>query len=1050
MLRILAFWQGEYDVWLMVWAGLTCLVTSFASLALFQHARATADESRVAWIVTAGAVTATGILIAELIAAMAEGVGPAAAYHGGFTALSFMSTLGCSIAGFGIALEHRPTWRIPVGGLVLGAGIVSMDIIMSFALPASGHENLGWSTLVSAVPALSFTTAALILIARRSNGPALFLAVGLFSLGIVFHHLARVGSVENHANDLTTVGYFTLSHTSLIFSASGVALGLLFMCLVGIFADSSNQRKIQDKNRLLNDAVSYMSQGLCMFDAEGRLVLWNKKFSTMYALRDRLKLGFSLRDILQQRREAGTFSGDADDYNHRATTAAKSGETLRDVFKLADGRQIAVSNEPRPRGGWVSTHEDITELKQREASFRLLFENNPVPMWVYDPMSLRFLAVNNAAVEHYGYTSEQFLAMTILDIRPVDEQEALRRAVLDEDYRSERTWRHIRADGTVIEVAIFARALPYDGRAAGICAVIDLTDRKRAEDEVRRTRTFLDTIIENIPATILVKDARELRYVFVNRAAEELLGIPRADLVGKNAYDIFPKQDAETFTAQDRQALALVNRISLDGHPLHTPSNGTRVVTSKKLTIPGRDGTPEYLLAVVEDVTERRQAEERIAHMAHHDPLTNLPNRAAFNEFLQTRLSRAATARESFALLSIDLDRFKEVNDVFGHSTGDALLCEVADRLKTAGGEAFLSRLGGDEFIVVSPCGSQPEIAEVLAENLLQSVAGDIDVAGQPLRASVTIGVAIYPHDGADVETLLANGDAALYRAKAEARGSIRFFEPDMDQRLRERRALQHDLRSAIAREELELHYQPQASIDGEVTGFEALIRWHHPSGKLIPPNDFIPIAEDSGLIISLGEWVLRQACGEAAGWPKPLQIAINLSPVQFQHGDLAATVHSVLLETGLKASRLELEITEGVLIGDFSRAVSILRRLKTLGVRIAMDDFGTGYSSLSYLQSFPFDKIKIDRGFISNLEHNPQSAAIVRAVIGLGRGLHLPITAEGVETKGQLEFLRHESCQQIQGYLVGRPEPISHYAETVGRPAEQYVLAEKLRAVVG
>ena len=288
----------------------------------------------------------------------------------------------------------------------------------------------------------------------------------------------------------------------------------------------------------------------------------------------------------------------------------------------------------------------------------------------------------------------------------------------------------------------------------------------------------------------------------------------------------------------------------------------------------------------------------------------------------------------------------------------------------------------------------------------------------------------------------VANADAALYRAKAEARGSIRFFEPDMDRRLREKRALQHDMRSAIARNEMELYYQPQALVSGETTGFEALVRWHHASRGLVAPGKFIPLAEESGLIISLGEWILREACREAASWPKPLQIAINLSPVQFQHGDLAALVHSVLLETGLKPSRLELEITKGVLISDFSRAISILRRLKTLGVRIAMDDFGTGYSSLSYLQAFPFDKIKIDRAFISNLERNQQSEAIIRAVIGLGRGLDLPITAEGVETQAQLDFLVRESCQEIQGYLIGRPEPIANYAELVGRTVAEQIKA--------
>ena len=298
----------------------------------------------------------------------------------------------------------------------------------------------------------------------------------------------------------------------------------------------------------------------------------------------------------------------------------------------------------------------------------------------------------------------------------------------------------------------------------------------------------------------------------------------------------------------------------------------------------------------------------------------------------------------------------------------------------------------------------------------------------------LTIGIAVFPQDGVDAVTLVANADAALFRAKSEARGSIRFFEMSMDKQLRDKRALQQDLRTAIVRDEIELHYQPQAHIGGKITGFEALVRWHHPRQGLVSPTTFIPLAEESGIIVELGEWILRTACREAASWPRPLSIAINLSPVQFQHGDLPKLVHQILLETGLAPSRLELEITEGVLIGDFNRAVSILRRLKALGVRIAMDDFGTGYSSLSYLQSFPFDKIKIDQSFIANLGHSQQAATIVRAVIALGRGLDLPVVAEGVETEEQLKFLAGESCNEIQGYLVGRPKPIADYAALVGR----------------
>jgi diguanylate cyclase (GGDEF)-like protein/PAS domain S-box-containing protein len=532
-----------------------------------------------------------------------------------------------------------------------------------------------------------------------------------------------------------------------------------------------------------------------------------------------------------------------------------------------------------------------------------------------------------------------------------------------------------------------------------------------------------------------VQDAKDIRLLLFNRAAADLFGVPREEAIGMTAFDLLPKEEADFVTARDREVLASGRSIDLGEHWVHTAQAGARLMSTKKLVVTGADGKPQYLLSLAADVTERKRAEERIAHMAHHDPLTDLPNRAAFTERLMFTLERTAGSETSFGLLCLDLDRFKEVNDVFGHAIGDELLRQVSRHLQAVAEGAFLTRLGGDEFALISTDGPQPQTAAVLADRLLAAVVdNEFEIDGHQLRVGLSIGVAVFPNDGADATTLLGNADAALYRAKQEGRGLIRFFAPDMDQRLRERRALLHDLRSAIERNQLALHYQPQARMNGDVTGFEALVRWHHPVRGLIPPNTFIPIAEESGLIIAMGEWILREACREAASWPQPLQIAINLSPVQFQHGDLPGLVHSILLETGLSPNRVELEITEGVLISNFSRALSILRRLKTLGVRIAMDDFGTGYSSLAYLQAFPFDKIKIDQAFISNLESNPQSAAIVRAVIGLGRGLDLPVVAEGVETNDQLSFLLQESCNEVQGYFIGRPAPIDQYANVVGR----------------
>jgi diguanylate cyclase (GGDEF)-like protein/PAS domain S-box-containing protein len=537
-----------------------------------------------------------------------------------------------------------------------------------------------------------------------------------------------------------------------------------------------------------------------------------------------------------------------------------------------------------------------------------------------------------------------------------------------------------------------------------------------------------------VPAAIYVKDACDLRYVLVNRAGEENWSLSADQMIGKTDYDLLPQSFADDITAHDRQTLQTLTPDFQEEHPIEMPSKGARVVTSTRVPILDLDGRPQYLLTVVHDVTERRRAEMRIAHLAHHDPLTDLPNRAAFNERLSATLEAASSGGQRFAVMCLDLDRFKDVNDVFGHSSGDALLCAAARRLQANAQGGFLARFGGDEFMMLVDKGSQPATAAAIADRLVAALADDFDIGGQKLRVGLSVGVAIYPTHGADATWLLSNADAALYRAKAEGRGTVRFYESDMDAELRERRTLQRDLQSALARNELVLHYQPQASIDGTVVGFEALVRWRHPTRGLIAPTTFIPIAEDSGLIIPIGEWVLRTACHEAASWPSALSVAINLSPVQFRHGDLPALVHSTLLATSLAPTRLELEVTESVLIGDFPRALSVLRRLKALGIRIAMDDFGAGYSSLSYLQSFPFDKIKIDRAFIANLERNPQSSAIVRAVINLGRGLDLPVIAEGVETEDQRSFLLREACSAIQGFLIGRPLPVEQYARLVGR----------------
>ena len=447
-------------------------------------------------------------------------------------------------------------------------------------------------------------------------------------------------------------------------------------------------------------------------------------------------------------------------------------------------------------------------------------------------------------------------------------------------------------------------------------------------------------------------------------------------------------------------------------------------------------GRPLRVVGTHIDIGARKAAELQIAHMARHDALTDLPNRTMFRDRLAQRLAGLTGDAGSCAVLCLDLDHFKAVNDRLGHLAGDALLREVAARLKSLlGPRDLLARLGGDEFaIVLDEAGPCSDVMD-LARRLSAVVNRPILIGEKAVEVGLSVGVALAPQHGCDSEGLFRRADLAMYRAKAEGRGAARCFEPEMDEEAAERRALQQDLRRAIHHEELVLHYQPQLTVaTGEVVGFEALVRWRHPVKGVVPPSRFIPLAEETGLICDLDAWVLLAACREAVLWPKPLRVAVNVSARQFGQDELPEQVLAALARTGLSPGRLEIEVTESVIINDMSRALGILRRLKGIGVRIAMDDFGTGYSSLATLQAFPFDKIKMDRTFVGNLGQSRQAEVIVRAILGLGRNLGLEVVAEGIETAAQLSFIADEGCDEMQGFLLGRPQPIEDYAEVVGR----------------
>ncbi|MCJ2131184.1 EAL domain-containing protein [Methylobacterium sp. E-045] len=557
---------------------------------------------------------------------------------------------------------------------------------------------------------------------------------------------------------------------------------------------------------------------------------------------------------------------------------------------------------------------------------------------------------------------------------------------------------------------------------AGAAMALDVRDRRHAKLEGERLRSLANAAVEGL--VVCTGDT----IVSANQSFGRLVGMSQGALSGASLSAFLPAEAAR---------LALASQPERPVEAELRQADGGMVPVEIIMQSVEHAGRPHFAVAV-RDLRGRRQAERQIQFLAHHDSLTGLANRASFGKRLEQEMRAADTGSRKLAVLCLDLDRFKEVNDLFGHAAGDAMLQSVArvvtDELID---NQMMARLGGDEFAVLMPCDG-PSDAGRLAEKILGTLRLG-KAAGNSPQIATSIGIALYPDDADERTVLLNYADTALYRAKSEGRGTYRFFEAKMGADVRERRLLEHDLRHAVARGEMYLVYQPQTEVgSGDVTGFEALLRWKHPERGFVSPAVFIPIAEESDIILQIGEWVLREACREAATWPNPLSVAVNVSAVQIHSPHFVGLVHEILLETGLTPSRLEAEVTETALIRDPAQTLLTLRQLKALGLRIAMDDFGTGYSSLSNLRSFPFDKIKIDASFVKAVDSNAQTAAIVRSVLGLGRGLGLPVLAEGVETEAELDFLATENCFAAQGYLMGRPSPIGQFSRFThsGAPA--------------
>jgi diguanylate cyclase (GGDEF)-like protein len=709
--------------------------------------------------------------------------------------------------------------------------------------------------------------------------------------------------------------------TAYIVVASIVSLAVMiavgFAVRYQIRLDRS-QTDLELANARFTAALRNMSQGLCLFDPDQRVVVANARYAELYRLsEDQVKPGTALRDILQAREKNGTgFTTDPDAYlvvNVRQAT---------EIQKLADGRVISIKRQPMSNGGWLTTHEDVTAEKHSE----------------------KLLAEKAAELE-------------VMNTR-------------------------------------FSTAL--SNMAQGLCMF----------DGERRLTVWNDRYVEllSMPAHLL-KVGTPLQDILTSRVST---GMQRAP-------------DDPAVQARVKELLAL-------------PSDASRIdelLDGKWVMLTRQPMAGGGWVTLIEDITERRRAEAEIVHLARHDVLTGLANRAEFNARLDEASRRLKRNGGTLTVMMVDLDKFKAVNDTLGHLAGDQLLSEVARRLQsTLRDTDVLARLGGDEFAIIQEGGAdQREGAAALALRIIEAISTPFDLNGQQVEVGTSIGIALAPENGVEPGELLKRADLALYSVKSSGRNDYRLFRNEMLEIVHTQQSAERELREAIAQAQFELHYQPVVDVKTrELRGVETLVRWRHPVRGLIAPDHFIPLAESTGLIVPLGEWILSQACADAANWPSPIKVAVNISAIQFKKGNLFEVILATLVKSGLQPERLELEITETSLLENQEAHLTTIRQLKNLGLSIALDDFGTGFSSINYLTIFPFDKIKIDKSFTKGILSRADCNAVVASTLALAKGLGIITTVEGVETEEQFEYMRTAGVELAQGYLFGKPVPISEF----------------------
>ena len=779
--------------------------------------------------------------------------------------------------------------------------------------------------------------------------------------------------------------------------------------------------------------LATMKNAVIVIDLEGNIRVVNHAAQTILGFDQGALVGKPIRTIIDPQESISTGqllrSGGTLDLQMgwRTASGSRVDVTASSSFvRGADGAPVGVV--------YVAT--DVTErrraeqaLRESEHRYRTLFEGNPLPMWVYEFETLRFIAVNEAAVLHYGFSKDEFLQLTIADIRPPEEIPVMMKTLSSlHDRDRNRVFRHRKKDGSLFDAEITSFEFVSGGRRARLVIAVDVTERNRAEDRLRDNEERYRLLFERNLAGVF-RSTLDGHILEVNDALARVFGYEREELLEQSSYALY-------FGAEER-------------HRLMARLREQRTLSNVEVRMRRRDGSPVWVLenmtlmetpdgGIIEgtiiDITERKAAQEQVEYQAYHDVLTGLPNRLLFRDRIGVALAHARRSRRAVAVMFLDLDQFKLVNDTLGHTVGDGLLQAAAERLvRCVRADDTVARMGGDEFTILLSELADTRAAATVAQKVLDTISQPIDVDGHELFVTTSIGISIFPDDGMDAETLLKNADRAMYRAKEAGRNNYQFATPAALEASGGRLSLERSLHHAFDRKEFIIHYQPMIEVESRrVTGAEALIRWKHPEFGLMLPDEFIPAAEESGLIVPIGEWVLRTACAQMKQWHRAghreLHVAVNLSARQFQQNDLTAVVERILHETDLPASSLDLEITESTAMTNADLSLAIMTRLKEMGVHISIDDFGTGYSSLSYLKRFPIDTVKIDQDFVRDLAQGSNDGAIISAVISMARALKLRVVAEGVETEEQLAFLRRQHCETIQGFLYSRPLPAEEF----------------------